>query len=585
MSGNRHERRRAGALGLAGPSGAPSAPSQGGARGLIDLAVRLRDSRDPVRALDLCRQAAALEPGNPEIPFTAATICETMRDLPNAIAAYRRVLALKPGFLPALVNCAACLADLGELPESIELYQQALQADPNSLPLRQNLAQLLMQLKRPRDAAVHFKRLAAVRGGPLDFTALADALDQAGEPEQAMASYREAMARRAPPAPTHVMMARVELVRGGLDAAREHLKEALAADPSDGHAHHVMANNFAGDGGLEARIDAAERALAAANGKPIEIAEAPLRFALGRLYDKAGHVDDAFRHFSAGNALFARRQAEEDARLEARVRRAMAEYTPGSIGARRDWGHGSEQPVFLFGLPRSGTTLLEQMLSSHRDVAGLGETDLIGWMAGYLRTLTEERVKRAAGAYLAAYPAGARGKARVIDKSLGSYTELGLLVLMFPKARFINVERHPMDVAFSAWSHYFATNAIVYAYSFDRLARHMRLYAEAMDHWRKAFPDRIHHVRYEDLVDAPEPTARAAVAHLGLDWDPSCLAFQETAREVRTASISQVRQPIYRSSLGHWKKYERHLRPLADALKDMIEEYDAGFAVRGPEAS
>jgi hypothetical protein len=263
----------------------------------------------------------------------------------------------------------------------------------------------------------------------------------------------------------------------------------------------------------------------------------------------------------------------------------MSEHTPSFIAAREGWGSTSEQPTFVFGLPRSGTTLLEQMLASHADIAGLGERDMTGWMAAYLRTPTRDRLDKAVAAYLSSYPPSARGKARVIDKSLGSYMEFGLLLLMFPRARFINVMRHPMDVAFSAWSHYFAANALVYTYSFERLARHMRLYSDAMRHWHAAFPGRILDVRYEDLVDRPEETARASVAHLGLPWDPNCLRFAETEREVRTASISQVRQPLYRGAMGRWRNYEGHLGALAAALGDMIADYERKPAAGSASAS
>jgi hypothetical protein len=164
----------------------------------------------------------------------------------------------------------------------------------------------------------------------------------------------------------------------------------------------------------------------------------------------------------------------------------------------------------------------------------------------------------------------------VIDKSLGSYLELGLILLMFPNAKLINCLRHPLDVAFSAWSQYFETSAMVYTYRFDRIARHMRLYTDLIGHWRRAFPGRILDVRYEDLVTAPEATVRRSVAHLGLDWDPACLEFHNTAREVRTASIAQVRQPLYKGALGRWQAYERHLEPFKEQIKPLVAAYENG---------
>lgn len=554
---------------------APAAARPGGTRSLLDGANQLRDRGDLAGALKLCQQAVRLEPRNPEIHFTAATVLEAGRDLANAVDAYRNVLKLRPGFLPALVNCAACLADLGELGDSIELYQAALKADPGASVVRHNLAQALARLGRTADAVPHLRALATSRNTASDHAALAEALDLAGDRGGALASYAKALERGAPVAPTRVLMARVELVRGNLNAARAHLDAAFDADPHDAHAHFALAGNFSETDTLDERIAAAEAALATASGKPMENGAAPLHFALGRLNDRAGRYDAAFAHFEAGNALFADRHLDDDQRLRDRARKVMAEFTAESFSGQPLRGSDSTQPVFVFGLPRSGTTLLEQILASHSDVAGLGERDLTTWYAGYLHKPTADRLRKAAELYLAGYPAQARDHARVIDKSLGSYLEIGLILRMFPNARLVNCLRHPLDVAFSAWSQYFADNAMVYTYRFDRLAQHMQLYTDIMAHWHRTLPGRILDVRYEDLVSAPEPTARQAIAHLGLDWEPGCLDFHKTDRDVRTASIAQVRRPLYKGSLGHWRAYERHLQPHISQFETFVAAYEA----------
>jgi tetratricopeptide (TPR) repeat protein len=571
---NRQARRRAASLGSS--VAAPEAYRPGGTRGLLDSAGSLRDRGDLAGALQLCQQAVRLEPNNPEIHFTAATVLEAGRDLANAVDAYRSVLKLRPGFLPALVNCAACLADLGELSDSIELYQAALKADPGSVVVRHNLAQALMRLNRAAEAVPHLRAVAAARQAATDHSDLAEVLDLAGDRDGALAAYQDALKRGAPVAPTRVLMARVELVRGNLEAARGHLGAALEADPNDGHAHFALASNFAEPDRLHDHIAAAEAALAAAPAKPVETGTAPLHFALGRLNDRAGRYDAAFGHFEAGNALFADMHLDDDQRLRDRASKVMAQFTADTLSRRSERGSDSDQPVFVFGLPRSGTTLLEQILASHSAVAGLGERDMTAWFAGYLQNPAPERLRKAAELYLSGYPAQARDKARVIDKSLGSYLEIGLIDLMFPNARLINCLRHPLDVAFSAWSQYFAKSAMVYTYRFDRLARHMQLYTDIMTHWHRTLPGRILDVRYEDLVTAPEPTVRQAVSHLGLDWEPGCLDFHQTDRDVRTASIAQVRRPLYKGSLGHWRAYERHLEPCMGEFESFIAAYEAG---------
>ncbi|MGE0212348.1 MAG: sulfotransferase [Parvibaculaceae bacterium] len=555
------------------PTG-PAAQRRSPAAELLAAAARFRDARDPAHAIQLCQQAQALEPQNPEVPFTAATVYDSIGDLKNALKAYRSVLRLKPGFLPALVNCAGCLADLGDLPESLDLYTTALKSDPNNLVVRQNAAQILMRLKRPGDAAIHLRALARSRGGPLDHIDLAEALEQAGDHENALQALETALKKGAPAAPTHVLMARVDLVRGRLEEARTRLGQALALDPHDGHAHYALASNFPKAGPVEDRIAAIRAALEASEGKPADSSRVPLHFALARLHDRAGQADEAFRNFELATRHFADNQIEDDARLEERAAAVKRVFTSDWLAEHRKWGNPDERPTFVFGLPRSGTTLVEQILASHAQVSGLGEFEMTGWTATYLTTPDPERVKRAAQAYLAAYPTSVRKSRRVIDKSVGSYLEVGLLTLLFPNARFINCVRHPLDVGFSCWSHNFAANAIVYSYRFDRLARHMHLYVDMMRHWHGVMPGRILDVSYEELLAAPEEISRQAVAQLGLEWDPACLEFQKTERDVRTASVAEVRQSLYTSSKGRWKAYERHLTPLSSQVGDLVSAYE-----------
>jgi tetratricopeptide (TPR) repeat protein len=334
---------------------------------LLDTAAQLRDRGDLAARAAAVPAGGAIGAGNPEIHFTAATVLEAGRDYRNAIDAYRQVLKLKPGFLPAMVNCAACLADLGEVPDSIELYRAALKADPRS-------AGGAPQSCPGAHAPAAARRGGAAPAGPGGRTAgpcrpfrrLAEALDRAGDRDGALAAYEEALKRGAPVAPTRVLMARVELVRGNLERRAPISRRPRRPIPHDGHVHFVLANNFAEPESLEARIAAAEAALAAADGKPVEAAAAPLRFALGRLNDRAGRFDEAFRQFEAGNALFADRHLDEDQRLSDRAAAVKAQFSDEFFSQRREGGSASEQPVFVFGLPRSGTTLLEQILASHK---------------------------------------------------------------------------------------------------------------------------------------------------------------------------------------------------------------------------
>lgn len=516
----------------------------------------------------------AIEPQNAELHFLLATLAEQSGDLEGAAEAYRRVLQLAARFLPAVVNLAACLHDLQLHLDSEKVYRVALDIDPSLPAVRQNLAQVLTALRRPREAMPHLEFLARQSGSALAYGELAETCDQAGERDLALKYFREAMGRTAVKAPFHVKMATVELARGAWKAARNHLEAALNADPDDGYSHMFMAQHFTPEELLGSRIAAVEAAIARSASRPLQTVRAPLEFALAYLKERQGDFVAAFAQFRRANDLYAAEAPKDDERRENVIRGELASLSPERLAACRPWGHATRQPVFVFGMPRSGTTLIEQVLVSHPEVGGLAEIELIPQLAPSLMDPNEPRVSEAAEAYLKAYPGEVRGKLRVTDKSIGSWQHIGVILLLFPEAKFINCLRHPLDTCWSIYSILFNQDSLVYAYDLERLARHYRLYCSVLDHWRHALPGRILDVRYEEMVAAPETTARRLIGHLELDWDPACLNFHETARAIRTASMGQVRRPLYRSAVGRWRRYERHLHPLRDLLGPLVDEYE-----------
>ncbi len=164
------------------------------------------------------------------------------------------------------------------------------------------------------------------------------------------------------------------------------------------------------------------------------------------------------------------------------------------------------------------------------------------------------------------------------DKSISSFKHIGSILLMFPNACLVACERHPMDIAWSIFVEYFSNNAVVYSYDLRRIACHLRFHREIMDHWAKVLPGRILTLRYEDVVSDPEGAGRRLIAHAGLDWDEAVLAFHQSRRVVRTASLEQVRQPIYKTSVGKWRRFEPHLQALSQDLEDLIDRYEKGRA-------
>jgi hypothetical protein len=305
-----------------------------------------------------------------------------------------------------------------------------------------------------------------------------------------------------------------------------------------------------------------------------------LHFALAKAYEDLGRFDDAFAQLLAGNGLKRRLIAYDEAATLAQLDGVRDVFTPELIAARAGGGEPSRLPVFIVGMPRSGTTLVEQILASHPGVFGAGELRLFDQASGavrdrlpgtpafsdLVRRMEHEDFRALGRFYLAALERHAPDAARITDKMPSNFIFVGLIHLALPDAVIIHTERDPVDTCVSCFSKQF-TEAQAHTYDLAELGRYYGRYRAVMAHWDRVLPPgRILDVRYEDVVDDVESAARRIVAHCGLAWDARCLDFHRTERSVQTASAAQVRKPIYRDSIARWRRYERFLGPLMAEL-------------------
>lgn len=252
---------------------------------------------------------------------------------------------------------------------------------------------------------------------------------------------------------------------------------------------------------------------------------------------------------------------------------------PGDWATRTDLGADSETPIFIVGMPRSGTTLIEQILANHPAVHGAGEITIFSkirkdkeetWFPDLAQAADRADLEQSGEAYAAAVQALNPEAARITDKMPHNYRYLGLIHMMLPRGRIIHCVRHPVDTCLSCFQQHFSQGQI-WTYQLDELGRYYVAYHKLMDHWRRVLPEgRILDVNYENVVADLEPQARRLIGHCGLAWDDACLAFHENKRAVRTASQAQVREPIYDRSVEPWKPYEKHLGPSLDALSPVL---------------
>ena len=322
-------------------------------------------------------------------------------------------------------------------------------------------------------------------------------------------------------------------------------------------------------------IDRIERVLAEADLKPGD--RLALLFRVAWLHDAVGDYDTAFERYREANELHARpfdRQAH--ARL---IDLIIERWTPESIAAAPRARAAARTPIFIVGMPRSGTSLLEQALDMHPQVFGAGERAELAEIAGKLAapsplpfpdTLDQKKLDMGAAEYLTAMSRVGGRAGRITDKAPFNFSHLGLVQLMLPGASVLNCRRHPIDTCLSIHFQHFTAGPIGGG-SFEGIAEIYKGYVRLMEHWHAVLELPILDVRYEQVVADPETQLRAVVDHVGLEWDEACLSFHKSSRPTLTASVEQVRRPIYKSSVQRWRHYEKHLAPLIDALGDLAE--------------
>ena len=561
----------------------------------------------------LYRQALAAQPENAELLHLYGLLHHETGRAETAAELLGRAIELDPGHAGARNNLANLLFARGEVEAAIEHYGHALAAQPDDPDTLLNLGHALAARARHAEALDHYRRAAAVQPAlaAAHFHA-GDALWRLKRGAEAEASYRAALRLDPALAAAHYGLGNILFERGEADRALAAFRAALEGWPHSAAVHTSIGTCLQLDGRFDDALACFERALAldphhaeahvrlvalsparADDGRTREIEallarddlepkdRTRLTFALAKCYDDRGAYDAAFGHYRRANGRVAAGHDFDIAAEHAFTDRLLASFDAAYFtAAPAQAGSPSELPVFIVGMPRSGTTLVEQILASHPQVHTGGErTDMVDLVAalpalvgsgeGFPESAARidgALARRLAARYLDAVRARAGDALRITDKLTGNYLHLGLIWRLFPGARVIHCVRDPLDTCLSCYFQDFITGH-PYAYDLTDLGRYYRGYERVMAHWEAVLPLARLTVRYEELVGAIEPTARAMLEFCALDWDPRCLAFHETERTVRTASLWQVRQPLYATSVGRWRHYERHLGPLKAALR------------------
>jgi tetratricopeptide (TPR) repeat protein len=500
-------------------------------------------------------------------------------DLVSGVASYERALRLEPHFADAHDHLGIALQHLGYLERAVASHQEAVRLAPDLARAHNNLANALRSQGKSAEVAAAFEQAHRLAPECPEFVYnLGTALHEEGELERAVDCYRLALRMRPGHADASNNLATALKEQGNLDEAIAQFRQTLCLKPDHASALYNL-SELAAVGHYQFAPEELERVKALAQSPRVSALERSLcGFAVASVLDKQKAYDEAFAYYRMANDL--RRPQDhgvafDAARHEAFVDGIIATYDEAYFERVRDWGVDTDLPVFIIGMPRSGSTLVEQILASHPSVFGAGELgqmpQLLAKLAAdsqYLNgtpLLPDPRAARdMAAAYLKCLQSVGKGAPRVTIKTLENYLHLGAIATLFPRARIIHCRRDPLDICVSCYCQNF--NHLDFTWSLDDIGAYYRAYEKLMAHWDRVLPVRIHEVYYEELIHNQEAVSRDLVSFCDLDWDERCLSFFKTRRVVRTASTVQVRKPISTKSIGRWKHYRSHLGPLLAAL-------------------
>jgi tetratricopeptide (TPR) repeat protein len=505
---------------------------------LHNLGLILLERGSVDEAISLIRKACHQRPNNPEAQNSLGVALQALKQPARAIEHHRKALAISPDYPEAHLSLGFALQSLNRIDEATSHYQRALEIRPGYAEAHHNLATALQMRDRTMEAIPHYQRALTVRPDLAEVHHdLGIALQVVGRIEEASDAFEKALER----APRNARFYR-SLVG---------CKRIAAGDP----------------------CVAAMEALAEEMATLSEEEQMELHFALGTAFAELGQPERSFPHLLKGNALKRRQIVYDEAAVLRHFERTRTAYTPEIMRDKQGAGDPSTIPVFVFGMPRSGSTLIEQILASHPKIFGAGELSDFEETAGNFAIdpeticfLTRDDLCPIGASYVSSLKARAPIAARIVDKMPGNFRLAGLIPLALPNARIIHTIRDPIDTCLSCFSKLFSGDQ-PYTYDLAELGRYYRAYQALMDHWRSVLPKGVMlEVQYEAVVADIEREARRLIAHCGLEWDDACLSFYKTKRVIRTASAAQARRPIYDNSIGRWHRYGEMIGPLCEVL-------------------
>ena len=542
-----------------------------------NLGIVLHDLGKLDEAVVSFRRALSLKPDYAEVHYNLGNGLKDLGRLDEAVASYRLALSLKPGYAEPYNNLGVIFHDLGKLDQAVNSFRQALRLKPDYTEAHYNLGNTFKDLGRLNEAVTSFRQVLSLKPDYADaYNNLGSILKDQGRLDEAVASFSQALTVKPDDAAMHYNLGVVFRELGKFDDAIACYKNALSLKSDYAAAFKDLASLV-----RYTEVDEEVRAMENLYNEKGAIPDADriaLGFALGKVFEDLEDFDKSFAFILEANRL--KRESydyslQNDQDILKRIKKT---FSPGYFASHLGCGHHDRTPIFIVGMPRSGTTLVEQILASHPLVFGAGElailTDLTlricpgGGAAEFpecVGDLDEETFDKMGLDYIGKIRKYSCDAQYITDKMPYNFLHVGLIRSILPDAKVVHCMRNPMDTCFSLFKNYFKEQH-GFAYDMVELGRYYKLYQDLMAHWEKVLPGFMYTLRYEEMVSDQEKHTRNLLDFCGLPWDDACLAFHKTERRVETASLAQVRQPLYKGSVELWKRYEKQLEPLRKAI-------------------
>ena len=539
------------------------------AEAYLNMGNALQEQGKLEEAIEAYKKALAIKPDFAKAYYNMGSALHEGRKLDLAVDAYKKFLSIEPYFADAYNNMGSALQEQGKLEEALEVYRKAISINPNFADVYYNIGGALHEQGKLDKAIEVYKKAISIKPDFAElYVNMGVTLQEQGKLEKAIKAYNKALSIKPDFADACLNIGIIRKEQGKVEEAIEAYKNALTIKPNHAVAHRHL-STVKQYTIMDEHFYRIEELYKQENLSDVE--RCHLDFALAKVYEDIGLLDKAFRHLSSGNFLRKKElkySIDQDKNLFKRLKKAQPYQLNNSV--IRDDNFNSPKPIFILGMPRSGTTLIEQIISSHSMVTGAGELRYVSLYGSKIATGARDKKPTAIfefrTKYLSELSKIANRQHFVTDKTPQNFRFIPLICAAFPEAKIIHVQRNAAATCWSNYKKYFTSEGLGYSFDLHDIVLYYKMYTNLMDLWQSYYGDRIYDLNYENLTTDQENETKRLIKNLGLDWEEECLSPHDNKRIVRTASQQQVRKQVYQGSSKAWREYKPYLSGILDGL-------------------